>query len=99
MHRARFREPHRDDQPIEQAGYTDAWKSTQSGERWTGMANRHGCGVPDGNLYKRIDHVYTIGARVLSTERFGRAAPGADSPSDHVGLIAEIEIRVIVIWN
>ena len=25
---------------IEQAGYTDAWKATQSGEGWTGMANR-----------------------------------------------------------
>ena len=78
---------------IEQAGYTDAWKSTQSGEGWTGIASRRGCGVPDGNLYKRIDYIYTIGARVLSTARFGRAAPGADSPSDHVGLIAEIEIQ------
>ena len=55
--------------------------------------SRHGCGVPDGNLYKRIDYVYTLGARVLSTTRFGRAAPGADSPSDHAGLIGEIEIQ------
>lgn len=78
---------------IEQAGYTDAWKATQSGEGWTGMASRHGCGVPEGNLYKRIDYVYTLGARVLSTTRFGRAAPGADSPSDHAGLVAEIEIQ------
>jgi len=78
---------------IEQAGYTDAWKATQRGEGWTGMASRHGCGVPEGNLYKRIDYVYTLGARVLSTDRFGRAAPGADSPSDHVGLVAEIEIQ------
>jgi len=78
---------------IEQAGYTDAWKATQRGEGWTGMAARHGCGVPEGNLYKRIDYVYTLGARVLSTDRFGRAAPGADSPSDHVGLVAEIEIQ------
>jgi endonuclease/exonuclease/phosphatase family metal-dependent hydrolase len=77
---------------IEQAGYTDAWKATQSGEGWTGMASRRGCGTPEGNLYKRIDYVYTIGARVLSTSRFGRAAPGADAPSDHVGLVAEIEI-------
>ena len=78
---------------IEQAGYTDAWKATQSGEGWTGMASRHNCGVPEGNLYKRIDYVYSLGARVLSTARFGRAAPGADSPSDHIGLIAEIEIQ------
>jgi hypothetical protein len=77
---------------IEQAGYSDAWKATQSGEGWTGMASRPGCGTPEGNLFKRIDYVYTIGARVLSTSRFGRTAPGADSPSDHVGLIAEIEL-------
>ena len=81
---------------IEQAGYTDAWKATQSGEGWTGMASRHGCGVPDGNLYKRIDYVYTLGARVLSTTRFGRAAPGADSPSDHAGLIAEIRDPITI---
>jgi hypothetical protein len=78
---------------IEQAGYTDAWKATQRGEGWTGMASRRGCGVPEGNLYKRIDYVYTLGARVLSTTRFGRAAPGTDSPSDHAGLVAEIEIQ------
>jgi len=78
---------------IEQAGYTDAWKATQRGEGWTGMASRHGCGVPEGSLYKRIDYVYTLGARVLSTARFARAAAGADSPSDHAGLIAEIEIQ------
>jgi endonuclease/exonuclease/phosphatase family metal-dependent hydrolase len=78
---------------IEQAGYSDAWKATQSGEGWTGMASRRGCGAPEGNLFKRIDYVYAIGARVLSTSRFGRAAPGADAPSDHVGLIAEVEIQ------
>ncbi len=77
---------------IEQAGYTDAWKATQGGEGWTGMASRRGCGVPEGNLYKRIDYVYTIGARVLGTVRFARADPGGDAPSDHAGLIAEIEI-------
>jgi endonuclease/exonuclease/phosphatase family metal-dependent hydrolase len=77
---------------IEQAGYTDAWKATQGGEGWTGMAGRRGCGAPEGNLYKRIDYVYTLGARVLATDRFARSAPGADSPSDHIGLIAEIEI-------
>ena len=78
---------------IEGAGYIDGWKATQSGEGWTGMAGRRGCGVPEGNLYKRIDYVYTLGARVLSTTRFARSAPGADSPSDHAGLIAEIEIQ------
>jgi hypothetical protein len=75
---------------IEAAGYTDAWKATQSGEGWTGMATRNGCGVPNGNLFKRIDYVYAKGFRVVSTTRFARAAPGGDSPSDHVGLIAEL---------
>jgi endonuclease/exonuclease/phosphatase family metal-dependent hydrolase len=78
---------------IEQAGYTDAWKVTQGGEGWTGMASRRGCGVPEGNLYKRIDYVFTLGARVLGTSRFGRAEPGGDAPSDHAGLIAELEIE------
>lgn len=75
---------------IEGAGYVDAWKATQSGEGWTGMATRNGCGVPNGNLFKRIDYVYSKGLRTLATTRFARAAPGADSPSDHVGLIAEL---------
>jgi len=26
----------------------------------------------------------------MSTTRFGRTAPGSDSPSDHVGVVAEI---------
>jgi hypothetical protein len=75
---------------IEGAGYIDAWKATQNGEGWTGQATRAGCGIPVGNLYKRIDYVYSIGLRTIATERFGRAAPGADSPSDHVGLIAQL---------
>jgi hypothetical protein len=75
---------------IEGAGYTDAWKATQTSEGWTGMASRPGCGSPSGNLFKRIDYVYSMGMRTLSTDRFGRAAPGADSPSDHVGLVAEL---------
>jgi hypothetical protein len=75
---------------IEAAGYTDAWKATQSSEGWTGMATRNGCGIPVGNLYKRIDYVYSHGMRTLSTDRFGRAEPGGDAPSDHVGVIAEL---------
>jgi endonuclease/exonuclease/phosphatase family metal-dependent hydrolase len=72
------------------AGYVDAWKVTQSGEGWTGMASRPDCGRPEGNLYKRIDYVLTRGLRTLSTMRFARAEPGADAPSDHVGVIAEL---------
>lgn len=75
---------------IEGAGYTDAWKATQNGEGWTGMASRPGCGAPLGGLFKRIDYVYTVGLRTLSTNIFARAAPAADSPSDHAGLVAEL---------
>jgi endonuclease/exonuclease/phosphatase family metal-dependent hydrolase len=75
---------------IESAGYADAWKATQGGEGWTGMASRAGCGSPSGNLYQRIDYVYAKGLTAVSASRFARAAPGADSPSDHVGLIAEL---------
>lgn len=75
---------------VEAAGYTDAWKATQTSEGWTGMASRKGCGRPDGNLFKRIDYVNVKGVPVVSTTRFARTPPGADSPSDHVGLIAEI---------
>jgi hypothetical protein len=75
---------------IEQAGYVDAWKATQSGEGWTGMASREDCGSPEGNLYKRIDYIYVKGLRVISSHRFAKAAPGADAPSDHAGIIAEL---------
>jgi endonuclease/exonuclease/phosphatase family metal-dependent hydrolase len=74
---------------VEQAGFTDAWKATNDGEGWTGMASRRNCGFPNGNLYKRIDYVYAKQLRPVRMERFGRAARGMDSPSDHVGLIAE----------
>jgi endonuclease/exonuclease/phosphatase family metal-dependent hydrolase len=77
---------------VEGAGYTDGWKATQSGEGWTGMASRNGCGIPNGNLFKRIDYVYAKGLRFVSTARFARGAPGGDSPSDHVGLIAELAL-------
>lgn len=76
---------------IEHAGYTDVWKATQGGEGWTGMASRRGCGSPAGNLYKRIDYVFGKGLQPVGVTRFARSAPGADSASDHVGLIAEFE--------
>jgi hypothetical protein len=79
-------------QRMEAAGYVDAWKATQSSEGWTGMATRAGCGTPSGNLFKRIDYVYSKGLRPLSTTRIGRAEPGGDAPSDHVVLIAELSI-------
>jgi hypothetical protein len=75
---------------IENAGYVDSWKATQQSEGFTGMATRNGCGTPNGNLFKRIDYVFGKGLRPLSVDRFGRAAPGEDSPSDHVGLVATL---------
>jgi hypothetical protein len=75
---------------MEAAGYADAWKTTQSGEGWTGMATRNGCGVPNGNLFKRIDYVYSRNLRAVATTRLARAAAGADAPSDHVMLVAEL---------
>lgn len=77
-------------QRVEGAGYEDAWKATQSGEGWTGMASRNGCGIPNGNLFKRIDYVYTKGLRAVSTTRLARGPAGGESPSDHVMLIAEL---------
>jgi hypothetical protein len=74
------------------AGYADAWAQTQGSEGWTGMSSRAGCGVPSGNLFKRIDYVYTKDLRAISTTRIGRAAPGADAPSDHVVLVAELAV-------
>jgi endonuclease/exonuclease/phosphatase family metal-dependent hydrolase len=77
---------------IEQAGYVDTWKATQTGAGFTGMSSRKGCGSPEGNLFKRIDYIYVKRARVVGTRLFARAAPGADAPSDHAGLIAEIAL-------
>ena len=59
-------------QRMEAAGYIDAWKTTQGGEGWTGMATRNGCGAPNGNLFKRIDYVYTRNLRAVSTTRLAR---------------------------
>jgi endonuclease/exonuclease/phosphatase family metal-dependent hydrolase len=73
---------------MEDAGYIDAWKATNDGEGWTGMASRRNCGYPNGNLFKRIDYVYSKGLRPVAVTRFARTARGMDSPSDHVGLVA-----------
>lgn len=75
---------------IAQRGYTDAWRATQRTEGWTGMASRRACGHPRGNLWKRIDYVFAHRLTVVATTRFARSPPGADSPSDHVGLTAEL---------
>jgi endonuclease/exonuclease/phosphatase family metal-dependent hydrolase len=76
---------------IEAAGFTDTWKALNSGEGWTGMASRKGCGSPNGGLYKRIDYIYTKDLEATAITRFAQPPPGADAPSDHAGLIAEFE--------
>jgi hypothetical protein len=76
---------------IEHAGYADTWKVLKSGEGWTGMSSRPGCGIPPGSFYKRIDYVFTKGLKATSIERFAEPPPGGDAPSDHAGLIAEFE--------
>ena len=80
---------------VEHAGYVDAWMSAQNGEGWTGMTNRPDCGTPEGNVYRRIDYIYAMELRALSTRQFARPAPGTDAPSDHVGLIAELAAPVV----
>ena len=57
------------------------------------MASRRGCGDPNGSLFKRIDYIHAKGLTVLGTTRFARSQPGADAPSDHVGVLAEIAWR------
>jgi len=78
---------------MEGAGYVDAWKATQTSEGWTGMASRPDCGRPEGSLYKRIDYVFTVGLRAQRTMRFARADPGADAPSDHAGVLADLTLK------
>src|SRR5262249_774285 len=71
-------------------GYVDAWPSLHGlAEGWTGMWGRHGCSVPDGYLYKRIDYAFSKNLNPVSTARFGMVQPGRGPPSDHAGLIAE----------
>ena len=77
---------------LRRAGYQDAWASTHLGEGWTGMVSRPECGHPQGSPFKRIDYVLTKGLRPLSMAQFARPAPGADAPSDHIGLIVELAV-------
>jgi endonuclease/exonuclease/phosphatase family metal-dependent hydrolase len=74
------------------AGYRDAWRATHAGAGWTGMASRPGCGLPSGSPYKRIDYVLTRGLVPRSSTQFAIAQPGADAPSDHRGLTAELSL-------
>lgn len=73
------------------AGYSDAWPLLHgSAEGFTGMTNRVGCGVPEGNVWKRPDYVWAPAYFLpVSISRFGIVTPGDAAPSDHLGLVAE----------
>jgi hypothetical protein len=72
------------------AGYVDAWKLLKPAiDGPTGMWNRHGCGNPDGGLFKRIDYIYSRGLVPTDVRLFAMITPMVqDAPSDHAGIIA-----------
>lgn len=75
---------------LRDTGYLDAWRAVQGGlDGSTSAWNRKNCGVPEGNLYKRIDYAWSRYTAPLSTARFGMVPPGTAAPSDHAGLMAE----------
>jgi len=74
------------------AGYLDAWRVVNGrAEGFTGMVNRSGCGVPNGNVFKRIDYGWSRNVEPVSMIRFGIAPVGADAPSDHYGIVVEYQ--------
>jgi hypothetical protein len=75
---------------LRDADYVDAWPAIHGpAEGSTGMWARPGCGTPEGNLFKRIDYVWSKGLGPLSMTRFGMVKPGEAAPSDHAGIITE----------
>jgi hypothetical protein len=75
------------------AGYLDAWRQVNgNAEGFTGMVNRSGCGVPNGNVFKRIDYGWSKGLSPVSMIRFGIVPIGADAPSDHYGIVVEYRL-------
>jgi endonuclease/exonuclease/phosphatase family metal-dependent hydrolase len=78
---------------LRNAGYVDAWVSVHGAADpgFTGMVNRAGCGVPDGNTWKRIDYAWTQSSfAALDMQRFGMLTPGDASPSDHYGVVVTL---------
>jgi hypothetical protein len=70
-------------------GYHDLWRDVHgSAEGYTGMANRPGCGVPEGYAWKRIDYAWLKNLFPRGITRFGLTPPGDGSPSDHYGIVA-----------
>jgi putative Ig domain-containing protein/endonuclease/exonuclease/phosphatase family protein len=77
---------------LRSAGYVDGWVRLHSADPgYTGMANRAGCGVPEGNTWKRIDYAWTPSAfPPTDIQRFATTTPGDASPSDHYGIIVTL---------
>jgi len=74
---------------LRRAGYVDAWPAVHgTAEGYTGMANRAGCGQPEGYAWKRIDYAWSKNLTPTAMDRFGVVAPGEGAPSDHYGIIA-----------
>ena len=64
-------------QRFRSAGFLDAWPAIQAmADGSTGMWNRTGCGVPERNLWKRIDYSLSKRLNPLSVTRFGLVTPG-----------------------
>ena len=74
------------------AGYLDAWLTVQgSNEGYTGMANRAGCGFPEGHAWKRIDYAWTLPTLApIDIQRFAVTPAGDASPSDHYGIVVTL---------
>jgi hypothetical protein len=77
---------------LRNAGYLDAWLTVQgSTTGYTGMANRAGCGYPEGNTWKRIDYAWTLPSfQPLDIQRFAVTPAGDASPSDHYGILVTL---------
>jgi endonuclease/exonuclease/phosphatase family metal-dependent hydrolase len=77
---------------LRNAGYVDAWISVHGAlEGFTGMANRAGCGIPEGYTWKRIDYAWTQPTYpAVDIQRFGMVTPGDASPSDHYGIVVTL---------
>src|SRR3954467_8072693 len=74
------------------AGYLDAWTTMHAGaEGFTGMADRAGCGLPEGYAWKRIDYAWTLPTlQPRDIQRFGMRPAGDASPSDHYGIVVTL---------
>lgn len=75
---------------LAEAGYLDAWAHLHGADGgFTAVWNRAGCGVPSGNLWKRIDYSWSRYLTPIAMTRFGLVTPGHEAPSDHAGIVVE----------